>query len=95
MDVCSGGVELLLLQYKSVSKEWGFTIVAYRFYQTKKRETENIGMKLNIAAISLLLLLASVAEVSGDTYFDVTKYGAQADGKTDISQVKDDEIIMR
>lgn len=52
-------------------------------------------MKLNIAAISLLLLLASVAEVSGDTYFDVTKYGAQADGKTDISQVKDDEIIMR
>nr|CAN65676.1 hypothetical protein VITISV_002011 [Vitis vinifera] len=73
-------------QYKSVSKEWGFTIVAYRFYQTKKRETENIGMKLNIAAISLLLLLTSVAEVSGDTYFDVTKYGAQADGKTDISQ---------
>ncbi|KAJ9686855.1 hypothetical protein PVL29_015626 [Vitis rotundifolia] len=45
-----------------------------------------MGMKLNITAISLLLLLTSVAEVSADTYFDVTKYGAQADGKTDISQ---------
>uniref|UniRef100_F6HHK3 Polygalacturonase n=1 Tax=Vitis vinifera TaxID=29760 RepID=F6HHK3_VITVI len=64
----------------------GICSMSGTFYQTKKRETENIGMKLNIAAISLLLLLTSVAEVSGDTYFDVTKYGAQADGKTDISQ---------
>ncbi|WJZ99657.1 hypothetical protein VitviT2T_018080 [Vitis vinifera] len=45
-----------------------------------------MGMKLNITATSLMLLLASAAEVSCDTIFDVTKYGARADGNTDISQ---------
>ncbi|KAJ9686035.1 hypothetical protein PVL29_015087 [Vitis rotundifolia] len=45
-----------------------------------------MGLKLNIAATSLLLLLASAAEVSGDTIFDVTKYGARTDGNSDISQ---------
>lgn len=54
-----------------------------------------MGREWNIiGTISLLLLLASVAE-SIDTYFDVTKYGAQADGKTDISQVNDAMIMMR
>ncbi|RVW95095.1 Polygalacturonase [Vitis vinifera] len=45
-----------------------------------------MGLKLNIAGTSLLLLLASAAEVSGDIIFDVTKYGARADGHSDISQ---------
>ena len=45
-------------------------------------------MKLNITATSLMLLLASAAEVSCDTIFDVTKYGARADGNTDVSQVR-------
>ncbi|CBI22052.3 unnamed protein product, partial [Vitis vinifera] len=45
-----------------------------------------MGLKLNIATTSLLLLLASAAEVSGDIIFDVTKYGARTDGNSDISQ---------
>ncbi|KAL6329031.1 hypothetical protein AAG906_007321 [Vitis piasezkii] len=35
-----------------------------------------MGLKLNIATTSLLLLLASAAEVSCDTIFYVTKYDA-------------------
>ncbi|KAJ9686854.1 hypothetical protein PVL29_015625 [Vitis rotundifolia] len=45
-----------------------------------------MGLKLNITATSLLLLLASAAEVACDTIFYVTKYGERADGNTDISQ---------
>ena len=47
-----------------------------------------MGLKLNIATTSLLLLLASAAEVSGDIIFYVTKYGARTDGNSDISQVR-------
>ncbi|CBI28392.3 unnamed protein product, partial [Vitis vinifera] len=54
--------------------------------KAEERDKEKMGMKLNITATSLMLLLASAAEVSCDTIFDVTKYGARADGNTDISQ---------
>lgn len=50
------------------------------------RDEANIGLKLNITATSLLLLLASAAEASGDTIFDVTKYGDKVDGNIDITQ---------
>ncbi|RVW71853.1 Polygalacturonase [Vitis vinifera] len=45
-----------------------------------------MGLKMNITATSLLLLLASSTEVFGDTIFYVTKYDAKADGNTDITQ---------
>lgn len=45
-----------------------------------------MGLKMNITATSLLLLLASSTEVFGDTIFYVTKYEAKADGNTDITQ---------
>ena len=47
-----------------------------------------MGLKMNITATSLLLLLASSTEVFGDTIFYVTKYEAKADGNTDITQVR-------
>ncbi|KAL6311095.1 hypothetical protein AAG906_029160 [Vitis piasezkii] len=52
----------------------------------EERDKANIGLKLNITATSLLQLLASAAEASGDTIFDVTKYGDKVDGNTDITQ---------
>ncbi|WJZ99656.1 hypothetical protein VitviT2T_018079 [Vitis vinifera] len=45
-----------------------------------------MGLKLNITTTSLMLLLASAVEVSCDTIFDVTKYGAKADENINISQ---------
>ncbi|RVW71856.1 Polygalacturonase [Vitis vinifera] len=52
----------------------------------QERDKAKIDLKLNITATSLLLLLASDAEVSGDTIFYVTKYGDKVDGNTDITQ---------
>ena len=72
-------------------EEWGFNIVNFlRVLPNKaeERDKEKMGLKLNIATTSLLLLLASAAEVSGDIIFDVTKYGARTDGNSDISQVR-------
>lgn len=51
-------------------------------------------MKLNTAAIALVLLLASAAEMceggggGGGASFDVSKYGAKPDGKTDNTKVR-------
>lgn len=50
--------------------------------------------KLNTAAIALVLLLASAAEISegggsGGATFDVMKHGAKADGKTDNTKVRE------
>jgi hypothetical protein len=42
-------------------------------------------MNLNIASISLLLLLASTAKVAESGIFDIQKYGAKPNG--DITQV--------
>ena len=85
------GVEILQLHYKMVWEEWGFTIVNCLQVLPNKgeeRDKEKMGLKLNITATSLLLLLASAAKVSGDINFDVTKYGARADGNSDISQAR-------
>jgi hypothetical protein len=44
-----------------------------------------MAMNLNIASISLLLLLASTAKVAESGIFDIQKYGAKPNG--DITQV--------
>ncbi|XP_058218383.1 exopolygalacturonase-like [Rhododendron vialii] len=57
--------------------------------QTKKNKdinrTRKIAMEFSIAAISILLLLTQGIAAQA-AIFDVTKYGAKADGKSDISQ---------
>lgn len=48
-----------------------------------------MGIKLYTSAIALVLFLASAAELSEAQLFDVTKYGGKADGKTDLSPVRE------
>ena len=60
--------------------------------QSKREDEEKMVLKFNIMVTSLLFLLASVVHVSSDTVFDVTKYGARADGVTDVSQVRTMQI---
>ena len=84
-------LELLQLQNKMAWEVWGFTIVNCLQVlpnKAEERDKAKIDLKLNITATSLLLLLASDAEASGDTIFYVTKYGDKVDGNTDITQVR-------
>ena len=72
-------------------EDWGFTIVNWIQVlpnKVEERDKEKMGLKLNITTTSLMLLLASAVEVSCDTIFDVTKYGAKADENINISQVR-------
>lgn len=91
------GVELLLLALNDVKLD----TVPTSFDWRRKKKTEGkrkikkmISMKSNITAVALVLLLASIARVSeGQASFDVLKYGAKADGTTDISQVHEKEAF--
>lgn len=44
--------------------------------------------KSNAIAIAVVLLLASLAEVCEAGLFNVVRFGAKADGRTDISKVR-------